>query len=179
MLFLLDPSALLHLYLQCVHSTAPVAKVGPLATVRGLLITFAARRYFTVLLEERLVVGLLRLRSRFLKRLSLLLHSCGIGVWDWRSVLMMNRPRSTNDSLSAEAFPAACSSIILPIIWPFVRMQPRQALQNGQKSPGSLQFSFEHSSNPGHSPDDTSLGDDKHRGRSRPGTTFRILPLVE
>ena len=123
-LFLLDPSALLHLYLQCVHSTAPVAKVAipfsqflsPLATVRGLLITFAARRYFTVWLEERLVAGLLILRSRFLKRVSLLLHSCGIGVWDWRSVLMMNRPRSTNDSLSAEAFPAACSSIILPIV---------------------------------------------------------------
>ena len=29
---------------------------------------------------------------------------------------MMNRPRSTNNSLSAEAFPAPCSSIILPIV---------------------------------------------------------------
>ena len=105
-LFLLDPSALLHLYPQCAHSAAPVAKLGPLATVRGVLITRAARRYFTVSLEERLVAGLLRLRSRFLKRVSLLLQSCGIGVWEWRSALTMNRPRSANNSLAAEAFPA-------------------------------------------------------------------------
>ena len=42
-LFLQASSALLHPYLQCVHSAASVAKVSPLATVSGLLIAGAAR----------------------------------------------------------------------------------------------------------------------------------------
>ena len=61
MLFLLDPSALLHLYLQCVHSTAPVAKVGPLATVSGLLITHSAWQHFTRWLAEHLAAGLFQI----------------------------------------------------------------------------------------------------------------------
>ena len=52
MSFLQVSSALLHPYLQCVHSAAP------LAMVRGLLIARAARRYFAVWLAERLVIGL-------------------------------------------------------------------------------------------------------------------------
>ena len=57
-LFLQAFSTLLHPYLQCVLSAAPVTKVRPLATVSGLLITWAVWRYFTVWLVERLVAGL-------------------------------------------------------------------------------------------------------------------------
>ena len=57
-LFLQASSALLDPNLQFVQLVAPVAKVGPLATVSGLVITRAARRYFTVWLAERLVAGL-------------------------------------------------------------------------------------------------------------------------
>ena len=41
-------SVLLHPCLQCVHSASLVAKVYPLATVSGLLITRAPWQYFTV-----------------------------------------------------------------------------------------------------------------------------------
>ena len=58
MLFLQASSALLHPYEQFVHSAAPVAKVSPLATVSGLLITHAFQHCFTVCLAERLVAGL-------------------------------------------------------------------------------------------------------------------------
>ena len=44
---------LLHPYLRCVRSAALVAKVYPLATVSGLLITRASWQYFTVWLAER------------------------------------------------------------------------------------------------------------------------------
>ena len=58
MLFLQAFSTQLHHYLQCVQSAAPVAKVGPLAMVTGLLITHAARQYIPVSLAERIVAGL-------------------------------------------------------------------------------------------------------------------------
>ena len=51
--------SLLHPYLQCAHSVAPVAKVGPLATVSGLPIICAVLQYFTVWLVEHLVADLL------------------------------------------------------------------------------------------------------------------------
>ena len=38
-----SPKSLLHPYLQCVHPAATVAKVGPLAMVSGLLITYEGR----------------------------------------------------------------------------------------------------------------------------------------
>ena len=57
-LFLQAFSTLLRPSPQCMQSAAPVAKVGPLATVSGLLITQATRQYFTVWLAERLVPGL-------------------------------------------------------------------------------------------------------------------------
>ena len=60
-LFLQASSTLLHPYLQCMQSVALVGKVSPLATVRGLLITWAAWQYFTVWLAERLVTGLFRI----------------------------------------------------------------------------------------------------------------------
>ena len=44
---------LLHPYLRCVRSAALVAKVYPLATVSGLLITRASWQYCTVWLAER------------------------------------------------------------------------------------------------------------------------------
>ena len=37
--------ALLHPYLQCAHSAATVAKVGPLALVSALAITYEGRLY--------------------------------------------------------------------------------------------------------------------------------------
>ena len=58
MLFPQASSAPLHPHRQGVHSAAPVAKVGPLATVSSLPIVHAAWWYFTVWLAQRLVAGL-------------------------------------------------------------------------------------------------------------------------
>ena len=58
MLFSQASLALLHPYLQCVHSAARFAKVGPLATVSSLSIMHAARLCFTVWLAEHLVADL-------------------------------------------------------------------------------------------------------------------------
>ena len=58
MLFPQASSPLLDAYLQCEHSAALVAKVGPLATVSVAPVVRVAWRYFTVWLAEHLVAGL-------------------------------------------------------------------------------------------------------------------------
>ena len=58
MLFPQASSPLLDAYLQCEHSVAPVAEVGPLAIVSVAPVVRVAWWYFTVWLVEHLVAGL-------------------------------------------------------------------------------------------------------------------------